>query len=420
MAGLLGNYDEPRGGLLAGLQNAVANPMTLAGMGLLSGEGFGGAARGMQMGLMHQENEREKAERARQNEQFQGLLGQINAPADVLALARAQGPQAGMATLGDWVGPAQEARRLDMELKKAQVAKIQRDQALAAENAARQRALYDAFLGGGGQPVPQPQPAPVSSGSDPISPGAARFAAPGLAEQTEISLPPQTPQEIFNALPPNKRAQAQIALANGDMKKFGEILGEGPGQIADNLTPGEKRVDQTFAKSYEDFVLSGGAADFDKNLEQLRGVQKELTRPGGANLTGPVLGRMPDAVTSFTNPGAVDARQRVEEVVQRNLRIILGAQFTQKEGENLIARAYNPALDEATNAKRLARLISSMENMKKAKMKAMDYFERHGTMKGFRGTTQFSVNDILAAIDTPEQSEVSGGTSGFKYIGTAD
>jgi hypothetical protein len=288
--------------------------------------------------------------------------------------------------------PPTPSEQLGMDVQRAQLSNIQRESARADEAAARQKALYDSFTS---------QPAPVPDNSAPVSPDAARFAAPGLAAQE-----PQTPQEIFNALPPNKRAQAQMALASGDMKTFSKILGEGPDQLADTLTPGEKRVDQSFAKSYEEYVLSGGAADFDKNLSQLRGVRDQL-KSGKENLTGPILGRMPDAVTSFTNPKAVDARQLVEEVVQRNLRIILGAQFTQKEGEGLIARAYNPALDEATNAKRMDRLIGSMEKMAKAKMKAMDYFEKNGTMKGYKGTTQFSANDILADLDTPEQR--SGG-----------
>lgn len=309
--------------------------------------------------------------------------------------------------------PPTQGELLNQQYKQAQIAKMQRDQAQAAENAERQKAFYNTFIS------PQTTSStPVSMSSGPGSPGAARFAAPGLAAAAPAT--PQTPQEIFNALPPNRKAQAQMALASGDMDEFRKILGEGPPQLADNLTPGEKRVDQAFAKSYEDFVLSGSAADFDKNLKQMRGVHGELTDPKGANLTGPALGRMPDFVTAYTNPEAVDARQRIEEVVQRNLRIILGAQFTQKEGENLIARAYNPALDEATNAKRLERLITSMEKMKEAKLKAMDYFERNGTMKGFRGTTQFSVDSILADLDTPEQRDTSGGSSGFKYIGTAD
>lgn len=399
--------DEPQG-LLGGFQRGLTNPLTLSGLGLLSGEGFGGAMQGARMGMAFDEQRRQLAQQAQQKQQFEGLLSNVNVPKDVLAIARMQGPQAGAATLAQYVDPARNA---ELELKKAQIAKLNRDNALATQEATRKKALYDSFM--------TPAAAPASTG-DLASP-VARFAAPGLTGQGEPQpKQPQTPREIFDALPAHRKAEAQIALQRGDTEAFAKIIGEGPARLADDLTPGEKRVDQTFAKSYEDYVLSGGAADFNKNLEQLRGVQKEMTAKDGANLTGPILGRMPDAITAFTNPKAVDARQRVEEIVQRNLRIVLGAQFTQKEGENLIARAYNPALDEATNAKRLGRLITSMEKMAKAKTAASDYFERHGTMKGFRGTTQFSVNDLLADIDAPDQPSAPGGTTGFKYIGAAD
>lgn len=127
MAGLLGNfYDEPVG-LLGGLQRAVTNPLTLTGLGLLSGGGWQGAAQGMQMGHAFQQQQRADAERRRQQQGFESLLGQINAPQDVLALARFQGPQAGAETIGQWVGPAQEARKLEMDLLRAKIAKAQRE-----------------------------------------------------------------------------------------------------------------------------------------------------------------------------------------------------------------------------------------------------------------------------------------------------
>lgn len=408
--GLLGGYDDEPQGLFGALQQGVMNPMFLGGAALLSGEGMGGAFRGMQVGQGFQDDRRQRAMEQQQKQQFEGLLGTVNAPQDVLAIARMQGPQAGAATLGEWIGPAQEARKLELDYKRAQIAKMQRDSAMAEQEHARKNALYGMFTGQPGQSQPQPQQ--VSETPDPTSVG--RFSPPALAARQGPAAP-QTPQDVFAALPAHKKAAAQVALASGDTATFAKIIGEGAPQLSDNLSPGEKRVDQTFAKSYEDFVLSGGAADYDKNLKQLKGVLKEITNPNGANYSGPILGRMPDAITSYTNPKAVDLRQQVEEIVQRNLRIVLGAQFTQKEGENLIARAYNPALDEATNAKRLERLIGSMEKMKTAKLSAMDYFEKNGTMKGFRGTTQFSVDDILSDVDAPDHPQAD--QDGWRDVG---
>lgn len=101
-----------------------------------------------------------------------------------------------------------------------------------------------------------------------------------------------------------------------------------------------------------------GSSDSLKQLSQLDAVAKALE--SGENLTGPMLGALPPGLRVFLNPNSVNSQQQVEEVVQRNLRAVLGAQFTQKEGDRLIARAYNPQLDESVNKLRLARLIGQM------------------------------------------------------------
>lgn len=127
--GLLGGYDDEPQGLFGALQQGVMNPMFLGGAALLSGEGMGGAFRGMQVGQGFQDERRQRAMEQQKNQQFEGLLGQFNAPPEVVALARMQGPQAGAATLGEWIGPAQEARKLELDYKRAQIAKMQREAA---------------------------------------------------------------------------------------------------------------------------------------------------------------------------------------------------------------------------------------------------------------------------------------------------
>jgi hypothetical protein len=168
--------------------------------------------------------------------------------------------------------------------------------------------------------------------------------------------------------------------------------------MADSLTPGEKALDTAYAKDHVDFV-QGGAADARKGVDQLKGVigQLEAVATGKSNtaLTGPTVGRLPDAVAAYTNPEAIAARDRVGEIVQRNLKTILGAQFTQKEGDALIARAYNPALGEGENAARLKALLGTMEKALTAKQAAAEYFEANGTLKGFKGATRFTMDEII-------------------------
>lgn len=172
------------------------------------------------------------------------------------------------------------------------------------------------------------------------------------------------------------KAQYQHALG---MEKA-----QAPKEIGESLTPGQKKADQEFAKEYADFYASGGYADVEKSIDQLEGALKTLK--SGENVTGPVLGALPNFVKTRTNPKAAETQQAVEEVVQRNLRLILGAQFTEKEGQRLIERAYDPSLSEAENAKRVERLLGQIKEAAKAKQDAGQYFEQYGTLKGFKGT----------------------------------
>lgn len=153
-------------------------------------------------------------------------------------------------------------------------------------------------------------------------------------------------------------------------------------QFSQPVTPGQKALDKAFAEDFVSFV-QGGAADAAKNLEQVKLVKQRLD--SGDNVTGAFVGSMPDFVNTVVNPKAVDTRELVEEVVQRNLREVLGAQFTEQEGERLIARAYNPKLGEKVNAERVGRLIRAMENAFENKLSAVRYYNENGTLTGWSG-----------------------------------
>lgn len=167
-------------------------------------------------------------------------------------------------------------------------------------------------------------------------------------------------------------------------------------------TAAGKAVDEQFAKDYVAFT-TGGAQDAAKQLAQLKDVVTRLNAPG-ADLTGPIRGRVPDSIQAFTATGqkAIGTRERVEEVVQRSLRAILGAQFTEKEGERLIARAYNPTLGEKENAVRVQRLLTQLDQAFQAKQDAARYFEKNGTLEGWKGKLP-SISDF-----NPEGTESAG------------
>ena len=184
-----------------------------------------------------------------------------------------------------------------------------------------------------------------------------------------------------------------------------------PPKPADDLTPAQKKVDEAFAQDYNDLIAQGGLSDIEKQLSQLREAKATLDRVAGQgffesllpaalggqpNISGAGVGIVPDFMRAMTSGGAeaIAVREAVEEVVQRNLRLVLGAQFTQKEGDRLISRAFNPNLPEEENAKRVGRLVEQIQSAADSKMAAAQYYEENGTLRGFEGKTQFTIDDF--------------------------
>jgi len=149
-----------------------------------------------------------------------------------------------------------------------------------------------------------------------------------------------------------------------------------------SLTDAQKAVDAEFAKFYSDMQLGGGIADRRKQLGQLRDALDVLNT--SKTITGPMIGRLPEPIRQAINPDAINVREQIEEVVQRNLRVILGAQFTKEEGDRLIARAFNPRLQEGTNAERLQSLIDQMGNALDNAESSIAYYEENGTIAGWQ------------------------------------
>jgi hypothetical protein len=147
--------------------------------------------------------------------------------------------------------------------------------------------------------------------------------------------------------------------------------------------PGLKALDETFAKTLDGTSAQQLAAarqdtaSVAKVLEQLE---------AGENLTGPLIGSIPEELRALIYPESVQAQQLVEQVVQKNLRAILGGQFAQKEGELLVKRAYNPKLNPQQNAARLRSLLLTLDAAAKGKQEQTDYFFNNNySLRGYTG-----------------------------------
>lgn len=220
---------------------------------------------------------------------------------------------------------------------------------------------------------------------------------------------------------PDIKLATQYAALSPDMKKTVDTL-RGQTGVKVTVTPGldkqlspiQAKIDETFAKTYVDWN-TGGASNSASRVAQLNAVTKVLE--SGKPITGPVLGLVPDTVLSFVNPKSVAARQDAELVIQEGLRAVLGAQFTQKEGEGFLARAFNPKLGEKENIRRLRKFSVQLDTARKQTQAMVEYVNKNKTLAGFEGKMP-DLGDFYSALgveaETPAAAPAAPPTEGAK------
>jgi hypothetical protein len=179
------------------------------------------------------------------------------------------------------------------------------------------------------------------------------------------------------------------------------------------LTPAQEAIDKKFADTYLEWQ-TGGGSDSIANIAQVGTVLQRLE--SGQPLTGPMIGIQPDFVLALTNPRAAGAKEQVQEVVQRNLRVVLGAQFTEKEGNQLISRAYNPTLPPEQNAARLRKLFEQMAVSAQQRQAMVEYYEANGTLQGYKGP-QPKITDFYKALEERSAPKAGDVVGGFRFKG---
>ncbi len=150
------------------------------------------------------------------------------------------------------------------------------------------------------------------------------------------------------------------------------------------LSPAEKKIDETAGKDYSDYFAAGGYAGVDKNLKGLEHAKGLLAKP--ENATGTWKGLLPKPVRDFVQPGLSTAEDDVKGAVQASLRQTLGAQFTEKEGQAIFERAFNPRLSAEENIRRIDSVANEIRSQAKAKQDAGEALQKRGTLKGYNAT----------------------------------
>ena len=207
-------------------------------------------------------------------------------------------------------------------------------------------------------------------------------------------------QKLGQDLQKYKLAQAQGF--DGTYLEFEQALqGFEPG-------PGLKALDETFAKTLDGTSATQLSAAR-QDAASVASVLKKLE--SGEKLTGPLIGSIPEELRALIYPESTQAQQLVEQVVQKNLRAILGGQFAQKEGEQLVKRAYNPKLTPQQNAARLRSLLLTLDAAAQSKQAQTDYFLNNNySLRGYTGFAGVpTIEDFTNALDG--SAEASGSAS---------
>ena len=304
------------------------------------------------------------------------------------------------------------------------------DQALEAgmsvydqESAAREARMGDGFSVRPGIDVPSldMQRKRMEAGLSPTegAPMGTDMSQQQQADMLERGFDPATGQKIGGGMA-TREALEQEGLRLKNAKTLAEINKiMQPSQAG--LSDFEKEVDRKVAPQYLDWK-QGGEARSQANIDKLSGVAKDLAE--GQIDTRNISSLLPvgsEYMNTIFNPDLTDAMNRIRGVAFQSLRQTLGAQFTEKEGKNLVETYFNPALNEQQNLNRLNTFISTLTKAHEAQKGMFNYLESNNTLSGYSmdSSPRAIMDGLLAnqgAGGSPIQGDVDVATAADEIL----
>lgn len=135
------------------------------------------------------------------------------------------------------------------------------------------------------------------------------------------------------------------------------------------------------------------------NVKQLNFVLEKAAN-STTPLSGPTVGII-DAtgLLKFANPDAQIMSDSVRGIAQQSLRSILGSQFTEKEGEAYMNRAWNPALPIEENIRRVNIMLAQLQELATEKEKMFEHFRKYNTVSNYEFALPWSTESVLADFE---------------------
>ena len=212
--------------------------------------------------------------------------------------------------------------------------------------------------------------------------------------------------DLNNAI---RNAEAGIGAYKYDVNRQSQLAAETTaaeqGRIGQSvLTDAQINSDKAFGDWYtKEWLVKGGGNTEQTYIESLKGVRDVLAdaEKSGESISGVsqgILSKYP-TLQAFFNPEGAIVQDRIASVAQLSLKAILGGQFSEREGELLIQRAYNPLLSEAENLERLTQLINRIDKAENYKKSLVDYYEKNNSIAGFKGQ-KYAEEDFRSDIES--------------------
>jgi hypothetical protein len=203
-----------------------------------------------------------------------------------------------------------------------------------------------------------------------------------------------------------EKTRAETAKLTAETEKTGAETQEILGKKYDKPEPSEydKTLARKMAQEAADWTLRGKGVAV-QNWQRLSGVVDSLDN--ALVETGSFGEKMPfaEATRAWRNQNLENMVNEVEGIVYQSLKDTLGAQFTERESQKLVATYINPKLKTPHNLARLKRLQKGMKQIIDAKEEAFSYYKAHGTMDGYTGKDPQILYDELKNVPIVETGE---------------
>ena len=192
-------------------------------------------------------------------------------------------------------------------------------------------------------------------------------------------------ERVEGALPPAKGPLTQVT-----------VEGDTP---AKTPTAFEKEVDKRAAETVLDWT-TGGRSKALQNVSEFSRIRDDL-ESGKINTrtVGDFMPFVSDDVRRIFNEPAAEAVNDIRAIAFQVLRETLGAQFTEKEGERLMATYFDPKLSEQANLRRMDRMVKMTEQMVEDKDRLAKFMDKNRTAIGFQSIAPDPMQTLRELVD---------------------